>query len=229
MEMAEEKFYQQILEIINSENKFDVPPEIISQIEDTGFTVKQSEIISPWLLDFVIENRDTYHCEDGEAMVYPIYSAIRTGASMLFPDQVERLFPLLETGHTVDTSLVTVKLIGRIFEAQPPLVTGAYETTAEKVYDLVNPILDNSPADMLCRDTTIATLCIIALVAMGSEKVYQILEKIKNKKKWIRNRTLHKMKDLRKTWQKRAGSISLPMDEFINETINFFEKETKND
>lgn len=222
MEMADEKFYQQILDIINSEDKYNVPKEIIFQIEDTGFTVEQSAVVSPWLLDFALENRKKInHIDDS----YAVLSAIRTGASMLTPNKVECLFPLLETGYIVDTSLVTVKMISRIFEAQPPSIIGEHKIVAEKICEIVNSMLNDSPDHLLHRDVALMQLGITALVGMGSDKVYQILERFKNKKKWVKNYILHNMKDLRVVWQKRKDPISSQMDEFINETINFFEKE----
>lgn len=221
MEKADEKFYQQILDIINSENKYNVPKEMIHQIEDTDFTVEQSEVVSPWLLNFALENRDKIKDEDHQ---YEVWSAIRTGSSMLCPDQVECLFPLLEAGHQIDTSLVTIKMIGRIFEAQPPSKVGEYENIAEKVYDFLNPMLDRYLVVLSSRDGATATLCATALVAMGSEKIYPILEKVKNKEGWFREYVLHNTEELRTAWQKRKDPISLQMDKFINETIDFLRR-----
>jgi hypothetical protein len=225
MDMADEKFYKQILDIINSEDKYNVPEEIIHQIEDTDFTVEQSEIVSPWLIGFALENRDKHDATDVKALFFSVSSAIRTGASMLYPDQVERLFPLLEEGHIVDTSLVTVKMISRIFEAQPPSKIGEHEVVAEKIYEIINSMLNDSLANIRHTDVALIQLGITALVGMGSKKVYQILERIKNKEKWIDNYIIHNIKDLKKAWQRRKDPISSQMDEFINETINFFEKE----
>ncbi len=220
IEMATEQFYQQILDIINSEDKYDVTKEMIYQIEDTGFTVEQSEIISPWLIGFAIRFQGSDHSKDA----YIVWSAIRTGASMLHPDQVECLFPLLEKGHQIDTSLVTIKMIGRIFEAQPPSKVGEYENIAEKVHDFVSPMLDRYLVALPSRDGATATLCATALVAMGSEKIYPILEKVENKEGWFREYVLHNTEELRTTWKKRKDPISSQMDEFINETINFLRK-----
>jgi len=225
MKIAEEKFYQQILDIINSEDKYNVPEVMIHHIEDTDFSVEQSKIVSSWLLDFALKNRDNHDSKDKSTLFFSVSSAIRTGASMLYPYQVERLFPLLETGHIIDTSLVTVKMISRIFEAQPPSIIGEYEVVAEKMCEIVDEISNDSSAKLSHIDAAIIQLCIIALIGMGSKKVYQILEQFKNKEKWITSYILHNIKDLKKAWQKRKDPISKPMDEFINETINFFEKE----
>ena len=182
IEWATEKFYQQILDIVNSEDKYNVPEEMIHQIEDTDFTVEQSEVVSPWLIEFALENRDKHDSEDVSDLFFSVSSAIRTGASMLYPNQVERLFPLLEAGHIVDTSLVTVKMISRIFEAQPPSTVGEHEVVAEKIYEIINSMLNDSLANMSHIDIALIQLGITALVGMGSKKVYQILERIKNKK-----------------------------------------------
>lgn len=229
IEMVTEKFYQQILNIINSENKYDVSEIMIHQIEDTGFTVEQSEVVSPWLLGYALENRDKHDSDDVPSLFLSVSSAIRTGASMLYPDQVERLFPLLEAGHSIDTSLVTVKMISRIFEAQPPSIIGEYEIVAEKMCGIVDSMLNDSPNHLLHRDVAVIQLCIIALVGMGSEKVYQILERFKGREEWAKSYILHNIKELRAAWQKRENPISSQMDEFINETIEFFEKENSND
>lgn len=223
--MATEKFYQQILDIINSEDKYNVPKEIIHQIEDTDFSIEQSEVVSPWLINFALANRDKHDATDVKALFYSVSSAIRTGASMLYPNQVERLFPLLETGHIVDTSLVAVKMISRIFEAQPPSIVGEHEIVAEKIYEIIDSLLNDSPDNLRHRDVALMQLGITALVGMGSEKVYQVLERFKNREEWAKSYILHNMKDLMETWGKRKDPLSESMNEFIIETINFFRKE----
>jgi regulator of RNase E activity RraB len=225
MEIVEKKFYQQILDIINSEDKYNVPEAIIHHIEDTDFSVEQSEVISPWLIGFALKNRDNHDSEDESTMFFSVSSAIRTGASMLYSDQVELLFPLLETGHPIDTSLVTVKMISRIFEAQPPSVLGEHKIVAEKMCEIADEILNGSSTKLSHVDVALIQLCITSLIGMGSKKVYQVLEQFENKEKWMKSYILHNIKDLEKVWQKRKDPISEPMNEFINETINFFEKE----
>jgi hypothetical protein len=217
MEMADEKFYQQILDIISSENKYNVSREVIFQIEDTGFTVEQSAIVSPWLLDFALENRD-----DPDT-ISSAYSAIRTGASMLLPESVECLLPLLKDDGDFSVSMVTVKMIGRIFEAFPPSKIGQYEHMSEEVFGIVDSMLDGSKLASGCPGAK-AELCVTTLAAMGSESVFQILEKVKKQEQWFIQYVFHNMEELRDTWQNRKDPVSSPMNEFINEIINFLRK-----
>lgn len=216
--------YKFILDIMNPNIKSDVVRvrDVIHLAEDTDFTVEQSKIVSPWLLKYALKNRDSSDTEDE----YPVYSAIRTGASMLTPDLVHWLFPLLEKGHQIDTSLVTVKMIGRMFAAQPPSKVGEYENIAEKVYDFLNPMLDRHLAVSPGRDGAIAELCATSLVAMGSEKIYPILEKVKDKERWFKQYLLHNAEELKATWESRAKSVSDNMMEFLNEVIKKIQEMT---
>ncbi len=232
IEWATEKFYQQILDIVNSEDKYNVPEAMIHQIEDTDFTVEQSKVVSPWLISYALKNRDKREATDVKGLFFSVSSAIRTGSSMLYPNQVERLFPLLEAGHIIDTSVVTVKMISRIFEAQPPSKVGEHEVVADKIYETIKAILSNDSfvfVEMDHVDIALMQLGITALIGMGSKKVYQILERIKNKETWIDNYIIRNIEDLKRTWEARKDPISSQMEEFINETINFFEKENNDE
>lgn len=215
-----ESTYELLLDIMNPDIESDreYVREIIHLAEDTDFSIEESKIVSPWLLNFALENRDGDDLDDA------IYSAIRTGASMLYPSEVECLFPLLEKGHKIDTSLVAIKMIGRMFEAQPPSKMGEYENIAEKIYDFLNPMLDRHLVVSPGRDGAIAELCTTSLVAMGSKKIYPILEKVKDKEKWFRQYLLHNMKDLKVAWQSRTVPVDSSVAKFLNKVIEILEE-----
>ncbi len=78
--------------------------EMIFKAEDTGFSLENSKKFSSWLLNFAIQQRDSTDSKD--KMV--VWSAIRTGASMLTPNKVYKLKKLIETGYPIETSLVTI-------------------------------------------------------------------------------------------------------------------------
>ena len=105
-------------EILQPQAESNMPAlrEMILTAEDTGFAPDQSGRLAPWLLSFAERHRDSSDPQDEAA----VWSAIRTGASMLTQDAADRLRPLLQPGHSIETSLVAVKMLGRIFEAQPP-------------------------------------------------------------------------------------------------------------
>lgn len=211
--------YELLLDIMNPEIESDTTHirEVIFLAEDTGFSIEQSKVVSPWLLNYALENRDSSEFDDIDA----VYSAIRTGASMLYPNEVECLFPLLETGHEIDIVKVTVKMIGRIFESHPPSKIGEYEHVADKIYNVIESILKYSISELPIRQAAIAQLCAIALVAMGSKKIYPILEKIKNQEQWFKTYIFHSMEELRVIWKKRTKPVPDQMAEFLDTTISF--------
>ena len=96
--------------------------QLILMAEDFSCTPNTSALLAPCLLDIAIKYRDSQDLQGSSV----VYSAIRTGASMLQPGSQgwksaeNRLLILLQPGHPIDTVLVTLKMIGRIFEAQPP-------------------------------------------------------------------------------------------------------------
>ena len=224
--------YKFILDIMNPDIKSDITRirDVVHLAEDTDFTVEQSKIVSPWLLSFALERRYSSDPEDE----YPVYSAIRTSASMMSPDEVECLFPLLADGYEIETSLVTVKMIYRIFEAQPPACVGRYEHVANEIYNsIIVPMLDKPMVELSSREAAKAQLCVTALIAMGSgliamnpDSICDVLRMVQNKEKWFKRYLLHNVKDLKVAWSKRKAPISLRMAEFLDEIIEFLEEMT---
>lgn len=228
--MENKSLYKLISDIINTEidtDDIDVR-DVIFLAEDTQFTVEQSKVVSPWLLSFALERRYSSDPEDE----YPVYSAIRTGASMLYPDEIECLFPLLVDKYAIDTSLVAIKMIYRMFEAQPPSYVGQYEHVANEIYNsIIVPMLDEPMVELSSREGAKAQLCVTALIAMGSgliamspDSICDVLRMVKNKERWFKQYLLHNVKELKTIWSKRKAPISLRMEESLNEIIEFLEE-----
>lgn len=216
-------------QLVSDLMKLDFKPEMsyiayirkmIFLAEDTNFSVEQSKILAPWLLNFAKTYRDSDDVEVDGAVL----SAIRTGASMLSPNSVDCLFPLLEPNHFIDTVLVTVKMIGRIFEAQPPTKINEYENIAKKIYDIAEPLLNK---DTPTQEGALIQLSIYALGAMGSSSILQILKKITKKEKWFKQYILHNIKELRNIWTNRKEEVSKQLIELLNEVIQEIDKGNK--
>lgn len=190
-----------ILEIINPDTKKDRLLGMILMAEDMEFTVEQSKILSPWLLNFAKEYRDI----DSKNSRYKcvVWSAIRTGASMLTPDYVgfiDNLIPLLEQNHRIPTMLVVIKMVGRIFEAQPPKEIDKYEKMAKEIYNIIESIINKETVNY--HREAIIGLSINALAAMGSSSIKQIIKKIiKDKEAWFIQMCLKELKKLRQKWE----------------------------
>ncbi len=193
--------------------------EMIMIAEDTSFTLEQSKQLAPWFIRFAEKYRDSNNPQD-EA---PVLSAIRTGASMLHPQGTNSLIPLLDPGHPIETSLVTIKMIGRIFEAQPPTEIDKYKDLAEKVYPAAE-IVQNPFAITISRTAAIAQLAIYALSAMASSKTLEIAKFVKQSGiTWFIQQILHDLHELNGIWSNRNISINSQPQKLLGRIIKNIE------
>lgn len=84
---------------------------LIIQAQDTMFTVAESELLSPRLLWLA----DCHQHDSGDLDV--VYCAMRTGASMLRPDQIHRMYRFLSPECSLRVRIVAIKMMERICEA----------------------------------------------------------------------------------------------------------------
>lgn len=192
--------------ILHPQAESDMPHlrEMILIAEDTGFTVGQSERLAPWLLSFAEKYRDTSDPQNEPA----VWSAIRTGASMLRPQTANLLLPLLEPGHSIETSLVTVKMLGRIFEAQPPAEVDEYQNLANEALRIAESLL-NRYAITVSQSAAMAQLAIYALAAMASSETQRIVETVQQLGvTWFTQQMLRELRELRTNWLSRPVPVA---------------------
>lgn len=212
--------YSAILDA-DSESDMSRLREIILVAEDAGFTVAQSEQLAPRLLDFAKRYRDSSDPQDEAA----VWSAIRTGASMLTPHDVDNLRPLLEPGHSIETSLVTVKMLGRIFEAQPPVEVDEHQILADEVLQIAKSLL-NQYAITSSQSAAMAQLAIYALAAMASSEMPRIVETIQQLGvPWFTRRTLRKLRGLRDIWASRPAPVAERPRELLTKALQTLERD----
>jgi len=96
-----------------------------------------------------------------------------------FPAHASELEPLLEPGHRIETCLVAVKMLGRMFESQPPSQTDQYPALAEKVNRIADALL-NPYAVCSPESAALAQLSIFALAAMGSTQALRELAALRH-------------------------------------------------
>jgi hypothetical protein len=195
--------------------------EMILVAEDTRFSVAQSEQLSAWLLSFAQKHR---HSEDPKDEA-PVWSALRTGASMLRPNNVNCLGPLLEPGHSIETSLVTLKMIGRIFEAQPPAELDGYQHIAKEVCLIAQSLL-NPHVITASQSAAKAQLAIYALVAMASSETASIIKSVQELGvTWFTRRTLRKLRKLNQIWASCSPTIEKAPRELLETALQMLESD----
>jgi len=193
--------------------------EMILAAEDYDFTVEQSRQLAPWLLNFAQRLRDSDDPKNESA----VWSAIRTGASMLEPNEVDSLRELLEPGHSIDTSRVTVKMIGRIFEAQPPVDLDKHQDLSNKVSQVAESLL-NPYAITSSQSAAMAQLAIYALAAMASTQTEQMAEIVRQLGvAWFSQQTLNNLNELQSIWSSRSAPVNKRIHQLLTRVIKTLE------
>lgn len=178
--------------------------DLVVLAEDRDFSSEQSKLLAPRLLALAIQHRDSDDPKDSPAVL----SAIRTGASMLHPNNARRLLALLEPGHSIDTSLVALKMLGRIFEAQPPEKPDQYADLACEVRNIADLLL-NPYAIGYSQSAAMAQLAIYALAAMASNETLEIVRAVRRVDvSWFTQQTAHELRELRSYWDGRSAPVA---------------------
>jgi hypothetical protein len=223
--MSEEKQFtpDEIVDFLvneGSEDQDELLRKFIILAEDTQFSVEQSKKLSSWLLNYALEHRNSQDQRD-EAVVW---SAIRTGASMLTPDEIGVLRPLLDPHSAINTTLVTVKMVGRIFEAQPyeDEPTSDIVMLSHEIYEIVqatiNPYAITSPAS-----GALGALSVYALVGMRSMRGTLAVDLVnKTNIKWFGEFVHKDICDLKEIWEEKKAPEGAMV--YLNELIKRLEK-----
>lgn len=196
---------------LNAEDNRPRLREMILAAEDCDFTTAQSEHLAPRLLHLASQFRDSNDPQDAPA----VFSAIRTGASMLRPIEAARLLALLEPGKSIDTSLVTLKMIGRIFEAQPPQELDQHTDLADEVRGIAELLL-NRYAIVSSQSAAMAQLAVYALAAMASNQTLDMVRDVRRMDvSWFTQQAGRELGELRSYWDGRSAPVATEVLELL--------------
>lgn len=193
--------------------------ELIIIIEDVQFSKSQGDHLSKLLIEFAIEERDNENSSYGSAVVH---SAIRTGASMLRPDQVGLLIPLLQRGSVIDTTIVTLKMIGRIFEATPPCRPNQHKKIADMVLMFAYRYTPS-----FSDDAVYSELAICAAAAMASDRLIYVIRVITRNSdypKWFKNDVLRDLQRLYSVWCDKKPDVDNGILKSLADSIEYLRK-----
>ncbi len=201
--------------------------EMVLKAEDTGFTSGQNMALCPVLLDFALSHRES---QDAAIIEPTCLSAIRTGMSMIDVsagmlhskhDNVWRIIDLLQSSHPTNTTLVTAKMLGRIFEAQLPDRLDQHKDIPNILCYIIKSLM-NEYVLSSSESAAMALCSVYALVAIGSTNSIEVIDNIRKMDiKWFKNRMHHKLCGLLKKWDKNRAED--PYFDFLNICINILE------
>lgn len=192
--------------ILESDTETDWPQlrKMLLLAEDADFSPKQSARLAPRLLELACKYRDSNDPQDAPA----IFSAIRTGASMLRPSEASRLLALLEPGHRIETSLVTLKMLGRIFEAQPPERPDQHTDLAGEVRRIAESRL-NPYAIANSKIAAMAQSAVCALAALASSETLNIVRAVRRiGVSRFTQQTARELRELRNSWNAQPVPVA---------------------
>ena len=197
--------------------------KLILIAEDFDFTSEESTLLAPRLLELAIQYRDSNDQQDAPA----VWSAIRTGASMLRPNKASRLLALLKPGHPIETSLVALKMLGRIFEAQRPEKLDQHTDLANEVRGIAESLLEqvrlvegtfyiiagrasrNAVVVDSSQNAAMTQLAAYALATMASNDTLQIVRAVRHiGASWFTQQTARELRELQRSWESRSSPIA---------------------
>lgn len=132
-----------------------------------------NEKVGKLLINYVIDFRNSQETKDETV----IYSAIRRGAAALSVENIN-LLPLLESNHTIDTTLVTLKMIGRIYDVHPPKTMDENSEMSHRIKEIAFNLLNHDAMhSSKCRVKI--ELSLYSLTGMGSSLALDVAKEIK--------------------------------------------------
>ncbi len=201
---------------LDIENDWPRLRELILTAEDFDFTPDKSAQLAPRLLEVATQYRESNDSQDAPV----VWSAIRTGASMLRPNEASRLLALFEPGHPIETSLVALKMLGRIFEAQPPERPDQHTDLAGEVRGIAESLL-NPYAIASSQSAAMAQLAVCTLAAMASNETLHIVRAVRRMGvSWFSQQIARELRELQRSWNARSVSVAPEILDLLDRAVN---------
>jgi hypothetical protein len=145
-----------------------------------------------------------------------VWSALRRGASLLEPDQMERILPFLESG-LVDTRAVALQAISRTFEPHPPEAVSI--KVANRVFEFASKFLDPdvfTPGE----PSLIARNAVAALTAVGDPRLQAAIESVGPLNRgFLTRRIRQELERIRSGWLDRGVPPDRPAVKNVEEGL----------
>ena len=175
---------------------------LVFSAEDLHFPPRLRETVADRLLSIASTLRT-----ESEGREKVVWSALRRGASLLAPQEAERILPFLEKG-LVDTRAVALQAISRLFEPRPPDSTPI--SVANRVHQFAAKFLD---PDVFTagEPSLIARNAVAALASVADPRLQSVLENVVTLKRgFLTRRVVQELSRIRSGWLDREASHDHP-------------------
>jgi hypothetical protein len=164
--------------------------------------------VRPLLREALLDVGAGLRDEEGNGPV--VWSALRRAASLAGTEQSQTLLDYLDHRGAVDTRLVALQCIGRVFATSPEAQTGRFPFVADRVAEYARKYLD--PDVFTAGETAaIAQAAVVVLATMGDERLSDLIARARAlKKPWLTMQLHRKLADLVGSWNRQVVSTPHP-------------------
>ncbi len=131
-----------------------------------------------------------------------VWSAMRRFSSLVPAEDAHFLLQFLDRGGSVDTRMVALQCIARVFQSAPPSDPRMVDTLVARVAEYAEKLLD---PDVFSggENSAIARHAVVALAALGSERAEQFMHQVSALgRRWFSRQVRDRLNELLDGWRK---------------------------
>jgi len=199
----------------------DVPDEwrnaIVFAAENVHFKApgQQSRVCSR-LRELALELREVSQA----GTEHVVWSAMRRFSSLMPTEEANDLIEFLDRKGVVDTRMVALQSIARMFQAAPPSDAAAFEPLVRRVAEYAEKFLD---PDVFAggENSSIARNAVFALAALGSPKLQECAARVNALgRRWLSFQIQRQLQELLDSWKNQdPGSEDSPAFEVVERAV----------
>ncbi len=149
-----------------------------------------------------------------------VWSAMRRFSSLMPSEEANDLVEFLDRKGVVDTRMVALQCVARVFHAGPPSDTAAFEPLVRRVGEYAEKFLD---PDVFAggENSSIARNAVLALAALGSPKLQDGAARVNALgRRWLSFQVRRQLQELLDSWKDQdPGSERSPAFEVVERAL----------
>jgi len=129
-----------------------------------------------------------------------VFSAIRKLSALTEPRKITKLIRLLQPTQHIDTKLITLQGIVKIFELAPPNKDISYTPLSNRIFEIISKLID--PDVFIAGEiSAICTNAIIVMCILGDNRAKKCIKcALALKKPWVIDKLLKQLENIRQNW-----------------------------
>ena len=149
-----------------------------------------------------------------------VWSAMRRFSSLMPPEEANDLVEFLDRKGVVDTRMVALQCVARVFHAGPPSDIATLEPLTQRVAEYAQKFLD---PDVFAggENSSIARNAVLALASLGSPKLQDCAARVNALgRRWLSIQVPRQLEELLDSWKVQdPGSEGGPAFEIVQKTL----------